>query len=351
MRRRAHGDFARAGGQGEGALGCGALVEADRLGAAVGHDLAVDAGDLDHRVANGTQQHGGRGAVVVGCVGHRGVAHQGLGGVTPEGAAGWAAGEVVAQHVRQVGLGDAGLKVFVFTACEIRKCAVFGGGAGDAHVLNQLTGLAFVVEQHQGAADGGRRGAGAVHDLQGALPGYVVFKQVAVPLGSFDQIVGNGQGNLGAARKQIALGQGDRHIGISGRAREDDVCAHERVGGGCEHTHVHLPNGHVTASAGGFGHIAKHCIAAAVGDDGTGGASAAFGHIVHDAAGQQLDVAFKNGHRVSDFQKSKGGSVQQFRFNLPIHHSHDLAVLNLPHRLRGEAAFGMVKKNLVNGSS
>ena len=68
------------------------------------------------------------------------------------------------------------MKIHIPAVTKVGKCALDGFAADDAHILALLCHLALIVYQQQGAAIVGRRGAGAVADLDGALTGNVVFE-------------------------------------------------------------------------------------------------------------------------------------------------------------------------------
>ena len=136
-----------------------------------------------------------------------------------------------------------------------------------------------------------------MEDLNVALPLHMVAQQNAVPLGTGNQVVGNGRGNLAALGKGRARSDRDADIGVCGRLVDDDVGIHQRLGIACLHRTKQLANAHLTTSPRHFGDVIKHIVALPPANHVARGATATLGHIVHDFGFEQFDITVLNaGH-------------------------------------------------------
>ena len=181
---------------------------------------------------------------------------------------------------------------------HIGEGALHGLRAANAHKLGALRGLAFVLHNHQRAADVGGRRAHTVEDLDVALIGHVIAQQNAAPDRARNLVIRNGFGNLGACGEHVTGGQRHAHIGVCGHLVDDDVGVQQRVGAARLHRSVQLANAHLAARACHFGHIVKNLVALAPLHHLPGGAATTLRHIVHHFGLEQLDVAVLNCHCV-----------------------------------------------------
>ncbi|MND58712.1 hypothetical protein D3C80_498810 [compost metagenome] len=237
------------------------------------------------------------GGEVVGRIGHHGLAQGGLevghhvigGRLLPLEGVAQRVGQLAGHHVAGE-LGHPG-------DLELGQLL---GHFQNAHILLELAGFALVADQHQGLPHFRQAHLDALEEADRPLPFQLGVVQEAAPLGPTGQVALQHVTGLGAGVVVIpGAHQAQTHVRVARGQQHRGVGAVVGVGVVGLHRQKRLAQAHVPIGAVEIADVGEQAIMPPAHDLAAGDAPAAIGGIRQPLAGQQLDVAGKNGHRIT----------------------------------------------------
>ncbi|MNO65718.1 hypothetical protein D3C76_564860 [compost metagenome] len=169
-----------------------------------------------------------------------------------------------------------------------------------AHILLELARLALVADQHQGLPHLRQAHLDPLEEADRPLPFQLGVVQEAAPLGPTGQIaLQHVAGSVPSVVVILGAHQTQAHVGVARRQQHSGVGAVIGVGVVGLHRQERLAQVDHPIGAVEIADIGKQAVVLAADDFVAGDPAAAIGGIRQPLAGQQLDVAGKDAHRIT----------------------------------------------------